>query len=330
MFTAAVVGLGWWGRNLASTTEQSDKINVLSVTSGHPANHQDFADEKGLTLAASYDEILENKDIDAVILATPHTQHEQQFLDAINAGKQVFCEKPLSLTKASAQRMVAAAEQKGLVIGVGHERRFEASMEEAYAQVSQGKLGTILSMESNYSHNLLAGLPNDSWRVSPSEGPSLPMTGMGIHFTDMYLWMFGPITSVNAQIATRAVEWAAGDVITVQLKFASGAIGLMCNMASTPYYGLYSIFGTEAWIEVKDSGHPQQGGETYVTTCNKEGKQESHTLGPKNAVLANLEEWADAVEGHGDYRFTNEQLVDNVAVLEAIAKSIQSGQWETV
>lgn len=330
MFTAAVVGLGWWGRNLASTTEQSGKINVVSVTAGHPANHQDFADEKGLTLAASYDEILEDKDIDAVILATPHTQHEQQFLDALNAGKQVFCEKPLSLTKASAERMVAAAEQKGQVIGVGHERRFEASMEAAHAFVSQGKLGTVLNMESNYSHNLLAGLPLDSWRVTPEEGPSLPMTGMGIHFTDIYLWMFGPIASVNAQIATRAVEWPAGDVITVQLKFASGATGLMCNMATTPYYGLFSIFGTDAWIEVKDSGHPQQGGETYVTTCDKEGKQDSRTLGPKNAVLANLEEWADAVEGRGDYRFTNEQLIDNVAVLEAIAKSIKSGQWETV
>ena len=178
MFTAAVVGLGWWGRNLASTTEQSDKINVVSVTAGHPANHQDFADEKGLTLAASYDEILENKDIDAVILATPHTQHEQQFLDALNAGKQVFCEKPLSLTKASAERMVAAAEQKGRVIGIGHERRFEASMEAAHAFVSEGKLGTLLNMESNYSHNLLAGLPLDSWRVTPEEGPSLPMTGV--------------------------------------------------------------------------------------------------------------------------------------------------------
>ena len=320
MFTAAVVGMGWWGRNLVNTIEQSDKINVLSVTSGHPANHREFADEKGVTLAASYDEILEDKDIDAVILATPHTQHEQQFLAALDAGKQVFCEKPLSLTKASAERMVAAAEAKGVVIGVGHERRFEASMEEAYEFVSQGRLGTHLNVESNYSHNLLADLPNDSWRVSPAEGPSLPMTGMGIHFTDIYLWMFGPIDAVNATVATRNVEWPAGDIITVQLKFASGATGLMCNMATTPYYGRFNIFGTESWIEVKDSGHPQMGGETYVTTCAKDGTQETHTLGPKNAVKANLEEWADAVEGNGDYRFTNQHLIDNVAVLEAIAQ----------
>lgn len=330
MFTAAVVGLGWWGRNLVNTLEHSGKIKVASVTSGHPDNHRDFAAEKGVTLAASYDEILEDAGIDAVILCTPHTQHEQQFVAAVGAGKQVFCEKPLSLTKASAERMVAAAAQKGNVIGIGHERRFESSMEEAQAFVAAGKLGTSLHLEANFSHNLMAGLPLDSWRVSPTEGPSLPMTGMGVHLTDLYLWMFGPIEAVNAQTAKKAVAWADGDIITIQFRFASGATGLMCNMATTPYYGRFSMFGTEAWLEVKDSGHPQMGGETYVTTCSKEGAQETHTLAAKSAVKANLDEWADAVEGRGTYRFTNQHLIDNVAVLEAIGKSTQSGAWQTV
>lgn len=330
MLTAAVIGLGWWGRNMVNTIEQSDKINTVSVTSGHPANHQDFADEKGVALANSYEEILENKDIDAVILCTPHTQHEQQFLDALNAGKQVFCEKPLSLTKASAVRMVAAADQKGLVIGVGHERRYESSMEAAHEFVTSGTLGTPLHLEANFSHNLLADLPLDSWRVSPDEGPSLPMTGMGIHLTDMYLWLFGSVDSLVAQTAKRAVEWPAGDILTTQFKFANGATGLICNMATTPYYGRFSVFGTEGWLEVRDTGHPQMGGETHVITCLKGGAQEAQTLGAKNPVKANLEEWADAVEGSGAYRFSNQHLIDNVAMLEAIGKSIQSGNWEKV
>ena len=330
MLTAAVVGLGWWGRHLANTIEQTDKIKVLSLTSANPAKHQEFADEKGVTLTARYHEILENKDIDAVILCTPPTQHEHQFLDAIKAGKQVFCEKPFSLTKDSAERMVKAAEQKGLVSGIGHERRYEASMDEAHAFASAGHLGTALHLEANFSHNLLTDLPLDNWRVSPSEGPSLPMTGMGIHLTDLYLWLFGPIEAVCAQTATKAVEWATGDIITIQFKFASGATGLMCNIATTPYYGRLSLFGTEAWLEVRDTAHPQIGGETHVVICNKDGVQDAHTLGPKNAVKANLEEWADAVEGRGSYRFSNQHLIDNVAVLEAISKSTKSGKWETV
>ncbi len=330
MLSAAVVGMGWWGRNMVETIEQSDKLQTLSVTSGHPANHQDFADEKGVSLVHNYEEILENSDIDTVILCTPHTQHEQQFLDAVNAGKQVFCEKPLSLTKASAERMIAAADQKGLVVGVGHERRYESSMEAAREFVASGKLGTPLHVESNFSHNLLADLPLDSWRVSPTEGPSLPMTGMGVHLTDMFLWLFGPVDKINAQTAKKAVEWSAGDIITAQFKFANGATGLICNMATTPYYGRFSVFGTEGWLEVRDTGHPQMGGETHVVTCLKGGDQEAQTLAGKNPVKANLEEWADAVEGRGDYRFTNQHLIDNVATLEAIGNSIQSGNWEKV
>ena len=72
------------------------------------------------------------------------------------------------------------------------------------------------------------------------------------------------------------------------------------------------------------------GGETHVTTCGKDGAQNAQTLGAKNPVKANLEEWADAVEGRGTYRFSNQHLVDNVAVLEAISKSTTSGQWEKV
>ena len=283
-----------------------------------------------MTLSASYDEILQNNDIDAVILCTPPSQHEHQFLDAIHAGKQVFCEKPLSLTRESAERMVKAAEQKGLVTGIGHERRYEASMEEAHAFGSAGKLGTALHLEANFSHNLLADLPLDSWRVSATEGPSPSMTGMGIHLTDLYLWLFGPIETVCAQTASKAVKWEGGDIITIQFKFASGATGLMCNMATTPYYSRLSMFGTDAWLEVRDTAHPQMGGEAHIVIGTKDGSQNIHTKGPKNAVKANLEEWADAVEGGSRYRFSNQQLIDNVAVLEAIGKSIKSRKWEKV
>ncbi len=203
-------------------------------------------------------------------------------------------------------------------------------MEAAQAFVAEEKLGTALHLEANSSHNLLADLPLDSWRVSPTEGPSLPMTGMGIHLTDLYLWLFGPVESVCAQTAKKAVEWVGGDIITIQFKFASGATGLRWNRATSPDYGRFSVFGTEAWLEVRDSGHPQMGGETHVVTCAKDGAQEAQTLGPKNAVKANLEEWADAVEGRGDYRFSNQHLIDNVAVLEAIGKSTKSGKWEKV
>ncbi|MGI9379565.1 MAG: hypothetical protein ACR2OW_07905, partial [Methyloligellaceae bacterium] len=71
-------------------------------------------------------------------------------------------------------------------------------------------------------------------------------------------------------------------------------------------------------------------GKTHLITCGKDGKQNERILDAKDPVLANIVEWVDAVEGRGTYRFTDEQRIGNVAILEAVAKSVESGNWENV
>ena len=84
------------------------------------------------------------------------------------------------------------------------------------------------------------------------------------------------------------------------------------------------------WVEARDDSHPQHGGKTHLITCGKDGVQHSQTFDPKDPVIANLEEWADAVTKGTEYRFTDDQRIANVAVLEAIAKSVDSGTWVAV
>ena len=138
MIRAAMIGLGWWGRHMVSSIKGSDKIEIVRMAARRPERHQDFADETGIPLLDSYEKVLEDPEVDAVILCTPHSQHEDQLHAAIAAGKQIFCEKPLSLTKASAERMVAAARDADLIMGDGHERRFESTMEEI-ARIGRGR-----------------------------------------------------------------------------------------------------------------------------------------------------------------------------------------------
>ncbi|HJP35298.1 MAG TPA: hypothetical protein QF901_04845, partial [Gammaproteobacteria bacterium] len=101
-------------------------------------------------------------------------------------------------------------------------------------------------------------------------------------------------------------------------------------ISSTPYYGRFTVFGDKMWVEARDDSHPQHGGKTHLITCGKGGVQHSQTFPAKDPVRANLEEWADAVLHGSEYRFKDEQRIGNVAVLEAIAKSVESGAWETV
>lgn len=330
MIRAAMIGLGWWGRHMVNSVKDSDKLKIVRMAARRPERHQEFADETGIPLLNSYEKVLEDSEVDAVILVTPHSQHEDQVHAAIAAGKQIFCEKPLSLTKASAERMVAAANDAGLIMGVGHERRYESTMEEIARIVRSGELGTVMHVEANFSHDIFTTVDSDNWRGSTEEAPAAGMTGMGVHLTDLFISMFGPVEAVAAHTARRVLDLPTGDVVTVQFRFKSGATGFVGAISSTPYYGRFTVFGENMWIEARDDSHPQHGGKTHLITCGKNGVQHSQTFPAKDPVRANLEEWADAVINGSAYRFNDEQRIGNVALLEAIAKSVESGSWQLV
>ena len=190
-----------------------------------------------------------------------------------------------------------------------------------------GELGVHMHTEANFSHNLLATAAADNWRGSQEEAPAAGMTGMGIHLTDLFLWMFGSVEKLSAQTAKRVLDLPTGDLVAVQFLFKSGATAFVTGISATPYYGRFSVFGDKKWVEARDTGHPQHGGEVHVVSCDLDGEQKSQTLGARDPVKANLEEWADAVAGRGTYRFTNDHLVENVAILEAIGKSAKTGLW---
>ena len=330
MIRAAMIGLGWWGRHMVKSVKGSDNLELVRLAALRPDRHRKFADEVGIPLLDDYQKVLEDPDVDAVILCTPHSQHEEQVHAAIAHGKQIFCEKPLSLTKASAERMVAAARDAGLVMGVGHERRFESTMEEIARIVASGEIGTHMHVDANFSHDIFATVEPDNWRGSIAEAPAAGMTGMGVHLTDLFISMLGPVEAVSAQAARRVLNLPTGDIVTVLFRFESGATGCLGAISSTPYYGRFTVFGDLIWVEARDDSHPQHGGKTHLITCGKDGVQHSQTFAAKDPVRANLEEWANAVATGSPYRFEDEQRIGNVAVLEAIAKSVDSGNWETV
>ena len=322
-----MIGLGWWGRHMVNSVEGSDKLRITHLTARRPQLHRDFSDEKGIPLFDDYQKVLADPEVDAVILCTPHSQHEEQVLAAIEHGKQVFCEKPLALTKSSAERMVEAASKAGIVLGIGHERRFESTMQEIARVVASGDMGEHMHVEANFSHSIFVNVEADSWRGSHEEAPAAGMTGMGVHLTDLFISMFGPIEALSAQTAKRVLDLPTGDVVAVLLKFKSGATGFVGAISSTPYYSRFTVFGSKMWLEARDDSHPQDGGKTHLISCGMDGIQHSQTFDAKDPVKANLEEWADAVNENKPYRFTNEQCIENVAVLEAIAKSVKSKEW---
>ena len=146
-------------------------------------NVSNFAFENGLSIDDSYDNVLSNPEIDAVILVTPHLLHEKQVIAAAKSGKQIFCEKPFALNKTAAKRMLAACEKNNIIVGIGHERRFEPALEAMKDYYDMGKFGTLIHIECNWSHNNFTKNVASGWRKDPEQAPA----GTPVSYTHLTL-----------------------------------------------------------------------------------------------------------------------------------------------
>src|SRR6187431_3095426 len=128
MLNVAMIGLGWWGKELVRSAQDRALMRFTRGVTLEPDTVRDFAREMNIGIGTSYDDVLADKSIDAVVLATPHTRHRAQVEAAAAAGKHVFCEKPFALTVADAQAAIAACRRAGVALGVGQNRRLWPSI----------------------------------------------------------------------------------------------------------------------------------------------------------------------------------------------------------
>lgn len=126
------------------------------------------------------------------------------------AGKHVFCEKPLAMTRKDAETSVALCRDAGLVLGMGHERRFEPPIAEILEAANSGKLGRLLQIESNFSHDKFLTLDPSNWRLNAEQAPAGGMTATGIHLTDLSVKLMGPAKDVRVICENLASEIPQG------------------------------------------------------------------------------------------------------------------------
>jgi predicted dehydrogenase len=327
MLNVALVGLGWWGRTILRTLEGSAKLKIVTAVDVSP-DAAALARTHGIGFATELDAALADPAVQGVILCTPHTLHCGQILRAAAAKKHVFCEKPLSLTRADVERAVAACNANRVVLAVGHERRFEPPMLELQRLAKSGTLGTLLQIEANFSQNLFLSMPADNWRVSSKEAPAGPMTATGIHMLDLSVGLCGPADRVLANVRQLGSNLANGDTLAILVDFKSGANALISAILATPFDGRFAVYGTKGWAEVRDKSHPQDPQGWKLLTCLEAGKVATVDYPAALAVRSNLEAFADAADGRAPYPIPQEQMIWNIAALEAIVKSAASGSIE--
>jgi predicted dehydrogenase len=247
---AAIVGLGRWGRSLVNAAAgKSDDIRFVLAATGTRASAEQFCRDNAIALVDSYDQILDDPKIDAVVLATPHSQHQAQARAAIAANKHVFVEKPLTLDRESARAVAEAARQSGLVLAVGFARRFHPSIGELRRRVHDGRLGKIVAMVAQHTTSTAQFIAADNWRAAPVEAPGGAFTAVGVHALDHMIEFAGRVREVRCTTA-RSYPGPADDTTSIMLSFASGATGLLfCSVATATNFE-FTAYGTDGLAEI--------------------------------------------------------------------------------
>jgi predicted dehydrogenase len=324
MINTAIAGLGWWGQTLVKAARDAGvPLNITRAVTLEPETVGEFAKQHGVRIGTSFEEVLSDPDIKAVILATPHTRHRAQVEAAAAAGKHIYCEKPFALSKADAEAALAACQRAGIVIAVGHHFRLMPSMRVLAEVAASGALGTIMHAEGNYSHDWLADYPADSWRLRTEEARAGGMTGMGIHVLDCFRELVGPMKRISALSTARALKLETGDTTAALIEFTNGATGTMATTLKTPFVWRIALFGENCWAESIS--------ETRAVVRRAGQEPEVIDRPAENHLGRNLNDFARAVMGQGAFPISPAGILQTAAALEAVFKSTEAnGAWTEV
>jgi predicted dehydrogenase len=339
MINAAIVGLGWWGKTLVESTDNSDAIRfVAGATRTVTPEAQAFAKKHGFRLLPDYDAVLADRTIDAVVLATPHSQHGAQVVAAAGARKHVFCEKPFTLTKREAEDAVAAVRKAGVTFALGYNRRLHPEMANLREMIRAGELGTILHVEATMTFPNVLLINPSHWRANKTETPAGGLMPMGVHAIDGMIDLCGPIDHVFAQSFRRAAPIDADDTTSILLRMKDGMSAYLGTMTTTGPGFSFQVFGSKGWLRLEGVTHiagasSEERRTRLFGTCKFQpvkGEAKTWQAATLDISRAALEAFAKAAAGGPPFPIPYDQMIHGVAVTEAIVRSASSEKVEQV
>lgn len=314
----ASIGLGWWGGNLATKAGEAG-IDVVSCFARTPETRQEFAAKHGARAVSDLDAVLSDPEVEAVLIATPHSTHADLVVEAAQAGKHVFVDKPFTLTVAEGKRAAKATESAGVVLQVGHNRRRQPANRRLKEIADRGDLGMIHYAEANLSYP--KGLnPRTGWRGTPEESPAGGMTGLGVHMADNLNYLLGRPARVAAFSKKIIGVGNLDDVTTATLEYHEGPLAFLGTSMVIPDIARTAVWGTEgaAWNE--------NDGERFFMQAVGSKEWTEEQIDTLDTVRDELEEFATNVRSGSRPETGGPEALEATAVLEGIVESALTGK----
>ena len=252
-----LVGCGGWGQLLARRIQELDGGRMVAVQNRTFSRAESFASELGVVAYETYQELLADPNVQAVLVSNPHSQHEEVVVAAAKAGKHVFCEKPLAIDVAACYRMIDATDEHGVKLMCGQVTRLYPVYKRAAEVARSGRLGQLAAMHVNS----MVHINRVRWWAR-SETIGALLHSPGVHAIDFLLHVCGRATSVYAVESRVRVQQGVDyqDSLFLLVEFESGVIGSVdCTVSCLTPDRRGQIVGTlgsltydpsEKWVDV--------------------------------------------------------------------------------
>lgn len=247
-----IVGVGGMGVGHARTMQQVQECALSAVCDFAPQVAESVGEEFNVKYFTDYRDLVDSDAVDAILVATPHYFHPEITIYALEKGKPVICEKPIAVTVAAADAMVAAAERTGTPFAVMHQRRSEPVWQAAWKLVSEGRLGEIYRTLLVYADFRSQAYYNSAgWRATwAGEGGGV-LINQAPHSIDLFTWLGGLPSRVTGYTATKGHVIEVEDVAAALLEYPNGAVGyIYCSTTEMPGTDILELSGEKGKLQV--------------------------------------------------------------------------------
>ena len=321
MIRVGVIGCGAISLSHLRSYAKSGRAQIVAVADPIQAVAEACAQEYGAHAYTDYADMLRSEELHAVSICTPPTSHRKITEQAVARGLHVLCEKPLAMSVAEGQAMVAAARRANVHLLTAFCNRFYTPIAKAKAWIDAGKLGPLHHFRLRFAGvELMAG----TWLGDPARGGGI-LWESGPHYVDLFRHLIGELKNIYAKGATLAQDIAGTDTVVFMAESVDGVVGAMEGSWSSPHSEkCIEIYGERGAIVIDFQSGRSRFSLDHVT------ERLETDIGGHDRYYLEISHFLDCVAGKTAPIVTGEDGVEAMRLITAARQSIETGLPVTV
>jgi len=330
MIRFGIAGFGLHAvRRLMPGFALSKKCRVTALSRRSLGKAKQSAAEYKIALAFdSVEELSRSSEVDAVLVTTPNSCHLPDVMAAIQAGKHVLCEKPMAMNADECRRMVEAAHQKNVLLGVAQIFRFDESVNRIRELVSAGAIGKPVFARSEFSFLAGAAHPR-KWLYDASLAGAGPIFDIGVHCIDTLRYILrDEVVRVSASATRDPNSGTVESAAALTLEFSRETLGTVLVSFRAEYRTPIELVGDAGVLRAEDGltvDHPIE-----IQVRQNDGRMKQESVNNRLAYALQVDGFADAIEGKSAFPVPGKEGWQNQEILDAALRSIRTGTTEHV